>query len=151
MDWEVVLRQAVSPVLAAYLVFLALLVTHARGRVRAGRMRRRPGGAGIDPIPFDRAALARHLASTVAGGYPIFLGIILVFYLVLGDRTRSFVAEALLEGSALAVMVIPAFLLLSWVESEVRGRRSGRGSIIQIRGDPKGGTSVDPRQSGFDP
>jgi hypothetical protein len=62
----------------------------------------------------------------VAGGYLLFLLIVGVFYFVLGDHDERFLLQALREGSVLTfAIVVPAFLLISWLyERPARPRRS---------------------------
>ncbi|MBI4259703.1 MAG: hypothetical protein HY658_03960 [Actinobacteria bacterium] len=115
MDWELVLRQAVAPVLAAYLVVLGSLVATARAR-------RRPGPP---PGRLTGRVLARRVLATVAGGFGFFLLIIVVFYFVLGGEDPTLVADALLGGSVLALgIVLPAFLVLTVAEGWLRRRRA---------------------------
>jgi hypothetical protein len=108
-------------------VFLAFLLAHARSR-RAGRaptdLAPRAPRAPTQPAPRAPSwgTLLRYLAATAAGGYAFFLLIVVVFYFVLGGEPERFLSQALVEGSVLAFgMVIPAFLLFSWIAD--RGRR----------------------------
>jgi hypothetical protein len=126
-SWVDVLRHDVIPVASAYLVFLAFLVVHARSR-QPDRAPTEPAPrAGRAPTERDTRApswgtLLRYLAVTAAGGYAFFLLIVVVFYFVLGGEPERFLSQALVEGSVLAFgMVIPAFLLFSWIAD--RGRR----------------------------
>jgi hypothetical protein len=114
--WVDVLRHDVIPVASAYVVFLAFLVAYARSR-RDGRA---PTDSALRAPSWG--SLLRYLAVTAAGGYAFFLLIVVVFYFVLGGEPERFLSQALVEGSILAFgMVIPAFLLFSWIAD--RGRR----------------------------
>src|SRR5207249_7610774 len=67
----------------------------------------------------------RALGSLLAGGYLVFLMIVVVFYFVLGGKDRSLIWQALGQGSLLTFgMVLPAFVLLSWAQA--RARKSTR-------------------------
>jgi fatty acid desaturase len=116
--WVDVLRRDVLPVLAAWLVWVVLLASFRRRR-RHGRH------APANPSPPAGRAAFVALSSMAVGGYVLFLAIVVVFSFVLGDESGTLVVQALREGSALAfLIVVPAFLLLSWVEE--RWRRSAR-------------------------
>lgn len=127
--WDL-LRHDVIPVAAAYLVFLALMVTY---RVTVRREHRgswpRRERAGIRPAGGDRpawAGLIQFVVGTAAGGYVFFLCIVVVFYFALGGEDSGFIRQALVEGSILAFgFVVPVFLALSWV-SDRRSRRRTR-------------------------
>jgi len=106
-SWVDVLRHDVAPVLAAYLAYLGFLVAYARGGARR-RAQDRSSASWPD--------LIRYLLSMLVGGYLFFLLIVVVFYFVLGNEPRSFVTQALGQGSLLAFVIVgPAFLALSWV------------------------------------
>jgi hypothetical protein len=125
-----VLRQDVIPVASAYLVFLAILVVYRRSR-RAGWGPVRIPDA--HPIPAWRD-LVRYLAGMAVGGFLFFVLIVVVFYFILGNEDRSLIYQALAEGSLLAfVIVVPAFLLITWMA----GRSSGRGHRTVLRGGPR--------------
>src|SRR5881396_1133369 len=102
-DWLDVLRHDVAPVLSAFTVWVAILVSYRHSIRRGARDRLHPVGL--------RAFAA--LASMAVGGYLVFLAIVVVFYFVLGGETSSFIVQALREGSVLAFgMVVPVFLAL---------------------------------------
>ncbi|MGH2557059.1 MAG: DUF6256 family protein [Actinomycetota bacterium] len=153
--WDI-LRHDVIPVAAAFVVFLGLLVAYRRatrsprggtGRSSAGdRSGLGRGEAGAAP---GWGELLRYVAGMAAGGYLFFLAIVLVFYFVLGGEDRSFIRQALVEGSLLAFgLVVPAFLLFSRIEDlrsrgknegeEPRRRRGARRSGRPRRFRPKG-------------
>jgi Family of unknown function (DUF6256) len=111
-SWLDVLRHDVSPVLAAYLAYLGILVAHGR--------RRRERRHRSDESPARWPDLLRYLASTVAGGYLFFLVIVVVFYFILGSEPTSFLTQALGQGSLLTFgIVVPGFLGLSWIADRV--------------------------------
>jgi hypothetical protein len=106
-----VFRDAVVPVLSAYLV-LAGVVVHAVRHPQADPIRsgdRRAGGFRWRP----RLAL---IAVTVGGGYVVFLAIVLVFHVWLVGQHGA-MRSALKGGTFLAVVSAGAFVALSTVES----------------------------------
>jgi Family of unknown function (DUF6256) len=114
-----VLRQAVIPVVSAYLVFLAILVTYRQSRREGRDGRRVPEAHG----PPAWRHLIRYVTAMAVGGYLFFVLIVVVFYFVLGNEARSLIYQALAEGSLLTFgMVVPAFLLMTWI-AERRSRR----------------------------
>jgi hypothetical protein len=122
--WLDIVRHDIIPVASAFLVFVALLVAYHRAR-RGGRgtqLRVRVTALGPDP---GWPHLLRYLAGTMVGGYLFFLAIVVVFYFVLGDEEVSLITEAVLGGSALALLIVgPAFFLFSWLADSLRrGRR----------------------------
>jgi UDP-N-acetylmuramyl pentapeptide phosphotransferase/UDP-N-acetylglucosamine-1-phosphate transferase len=124
LTWVDILRQDVAPVLGAYLAFLAFLVAYRRCRVP------RTGGRRADepqPPPTWRH-LVGYLAVTIGGGYVFFLGIVVLFYFVLGNEDAGLITQALGEGSLLLfVLVVPSFLLLSWFDDRRSRRAPWRG------------------------
>jgi hypothetical protein len=127
--WDV-LRHDVIPVAAAFVVFLGLLVAYRRATrsPRGGTGRSSAGdrnGLGRGAAPGWRE-LFRYVAGMAAGGYLFFLAIVVVFYFVLGGEDRSFIRQALVEGSLLAFgLVVPAFLLFSRID-DMRSHREER-------------------------
>ena len=97
---------------SAYAVFVAI-VLYARRRAVP-----RPGSRG--PIPDGGGrGLLRHVLITVAGGYVMFIAIVLVFHVwVVGERDT--LRSAAWGGAFLAACAVPSFLLLSWIERRVR-------------------------------
>jgi len=97
-----VFRDAVVPVLSAYLL-LAGVVLYAARHPDAGR-----------PIASEVPIRQRLqlIALTIGGGYPCFLLIVLVFHVwLVGDRGAMH--SALRGGTFLAVVAAAAFTLLS--------------------------------------
>ena len=133
--WDVV-RHDVLPVASAYLAFLALLVISRRASSRPRRSAR-PSHTGSEPRGI--VALTRYLAGMIVGGYVVFLVIVVVFYLLLGGESSVFVGHALAGAAWLGFgVVLPAFLLLSWLADLMNGavgcppdprqrRRGGKG------------------------
>ena len=114
-------REVVAPVLTGYLVVLGMLLSYRRvllrGEARALRAR---------PAPAGWRSLAGHVVGTAAGGYAFFLLLVVVFYFVLGGHSTTLVTDALVEGTLLTfAVVVPTFLLLSWVDERLRRRKAG--------------------------
>lgn len=110
-----VLRQAVAPVAAAYLVLLVAIWYGVRHPAP------RPGRSA--PVTSGTIVpLLRHIGSLALGGYVALLAIVLVFG-VLIVRADSSLAGASSGGLFLLAVAVPVFVLLSWVD----GRRPGRG------------------------
>ena len=112
-------REVVAPVLTGYLVVLGMLAAYRRALVRGETqaLRARPAAAGW-------RSLAGHVIGTAAGGYAFFLLLVAVFYFVLGRHSTTLVTDPLVEGSLLTfAVVVPTFLLLSWVDGRLRRRR----------------------------
>jgi Family of unknown function (DUF6256) len=110
--------RVVAPLVAAFVLFLAILAVSIR-RPHAAEVRDR-----------GRGAFLRRVVATVGGGYVAFLVIVLVFHRMLAAQ-RDVMCHAVPAGAALAFAVaLPAFVLLSWVEWAVRRSiakpRSGR-------------------------
>jgi hypothetical protein len=96
-----VLRAVLPPLLLAYALFL-VLVLRARRRPEP---RPRTGSAWLGP---HRDGLIRHVAVTVAGGYAVFVGIVIVFHSWLAAEADA-LRSALVEGSILAMAVFGLF------------------------------------------
>lgn len=103
----------VAPLVAAYLLFLGIVACSVR----------RPQAPRREAVADrGRGRMLRRLLPTVVGGYAVFLLIVLVFHFVIAGE-RGAMTSALTGGSLLAIgVVIPAFVLLSWIENGLRGR-----------------------------
>jgi len=103
-------RRIVPPLVAALVVFLAM--------VRAAM--RSPARAAASPPAAGWRDFARYLAVTVISGYAVFLAIVLVFHVVLA-RDHGALVNAAWGGVALLAIALPLFVLTEWF-----ARRSGR-------------------------
>jgi hypothetical protein len=125
-----ILRRDVAPVASAYALILMLFAWYRRSRRRTPHPHRPPRIPGTAPRTARSpgfGVLVRHLAATVLGGYAVFLAIVVVFYFVLGGESRTFIDQALREGSILAfLMAFPALLLLGRIEMGRSGRAKAR-------------------------
>jgi hypothetical protein len=110
------LRQVVAPVLAAYLLCVALALFAARSSTR------RPSHVPTELTRYGLTGLVRYLAVLEVGGYVTLLVVITVFsVLIVGDREALW--SATWGGAFLLLIATPVFVALSWARGR-RGRRS---------------------------
>lgn len=121
LDVGRLIRQDVVPLTVVYVLFLVAMARHLRARRRGPVAVRRPRG------PVDVGRLARHLAITAAGGYVVFLAVILLFYVVLGASTHEFAAKAAVRGGLLAVVAVLLLLGIAAVGGAARSPRRDPG------------------------
>jgi hypothetical protein len=122
LDPSQFLRQVAVPLGLAYAGLVVVLVIYGRAH-RMGKT------AALDAHPGrDRPHTAqRELLLTVAGGYGAFLCVTLGYYALVARQTSSFVFQAVTGGAFMAfVIVLPGFVLLSWVEQVLIPRLRGR-------------------------
>lgn len=116
LDVGRLIRQDVVPLTVVYVLFLLAMARH----VRAGRRSPVPSRGPRRPIEVGR--LARHLVTTAARGYLVFLAILLLFYVALGASTPDFAAKAALRGGLLAAVAVLLFLAIASVHRRVASR-----------------------------
>jgi uncharacterized protein DUF6256 len=105
----------VAPLVAAFVLFLGMLAASV-GRRRTTSTRR----------PHGSRSFLRRIVVTASGGYVAFLVIVLVFHRMLAGQ-RDVVGQAVSAGAVLAFAIaLPAFVLLSCLESALRRRRGWR-------------------------
>lgn len=95
------LEAVLPPVIIAYCLFLLMVRSTLRRPV--ARPSTRSWWLGE-----RRDGLVRHLIATTAGGYAVFLGIVIVFHAWLGSE-RGAITSALIGGTGLAVAVLGVF------------------------------------------
>jgi hypothetical protein len=95
------LEAVLPPVITAYGVFVLMVLLTQRKPV--ARPSRRSWWLGE-----RRRGLVRHLIATTAGGYAVFLAIVVVFHTWLGSE-RGAITSALIGGTGLAVAVLGLF------------------------------------------
>ena len=100
----------VAPLGLGYVGFVVMLVVYSRsgGREREGHRR-----------PLAWSALLKHLVSTSAAGYLIFLAIVLVFSFMFADEARA-IRQALTGGALLGLIALVGLAFLGWVEARMR-------------------------------
>jgi hypothetical protein len=103
-------RRIIPPLVTTFVVFLLLVRYHVRHAETMGPTSPR----------FPWPAFIRYLAATAAGGYGMFLAIVLVFHVWLARDNAAF-RSALAGGAALLAIVLPAFVLAELIAR----RRSG--------------------------
>lgn len=99
-----ILREVVPPLLALYVLVVAMLAS-----LRRGWPPRRVGRS------------LREVAATIALGYGCFLLIVLVF-MTLATGDESALPAAVREGAALVAIALPGFIVLSAIDGLVRRR-----------------------------
>ena len=122
LDPSQFVRQVVVPLGTAYAGLVVALVIYGR-ELRQGRT------ASVEPpSQTDGPGGAwRALVVTVSGGYAVFLAITLGYYAFVAKQTSSFVFQAITGGAFMAfVIVLPGFVLLSWVDQRLAERRAGQ-------------------------
>ncbi|HLA92970.1 MAG TPA: DUF6256 family protein [Actinomycetota bacterium] len=103
------IRTAAIVIASSYALFVCMVVVTVRRPVP------RPSGRGGPSPP----GLVRRVAVTVAGGYLVFLLVVLVFHVwVAGERGA--LLSAVRGGVPLTGVAVAAFALLSWVECRAR-------------------------------
>jgi hypothetical protein len=118
------LRHDIVPVLTGYVVFLAIVASYWLHR-RAGKPTLARGGGtatggATDEHRYAWRPLARYLAGLFVGGYAFFLSVVVIFYFVIGERSRTFISQALGQGSVFTFgIVLPAFMVLSFAEDGI--------------------------------
>jgi hypothetical protein len=109
--------RVVAPLVAAFLLFLGII---------ASSIRRPEAPAEVAVAGRSRIGRLRRLLSSAVGGYVVFLLIVLVFHVIIAGQ-REAMSSAITGGALLAFVVsIPAFVLLSRIESGLRRRGAGR-------------------------
>jgi Family of unknown function (DUF6256) len=122
-------RQALVPMAAGYLILMSALGLGLRRLYRPPGV---PSASGTQPDearatrpdPGQRigwAALARHVAGTVVGGYLLLMAVVVAYYSGVARVGSGFV-ESVVTGTALLLgLAAPVFAALSWL-AERRGR-----------------------------
>ena len=104
--------QVIAPTVVAFGLFVAALWFGSRTPT--------PRTPVSDPPETvdDWVRLVRFLGATAVGGFVVFLGLILIFYLALGGQGPGFVADALGSGAMLALaVVVPSFLAMEGIRA----------------------------------
>ena|SRR5918992_3702513 len=113
------LEAVLPPLITAYGVFVLMVLLAQRTTAS------RPSGRSWR-LGDRRHGVVRHLIVTTAGGYVVFLGIVVVFHAWLGSE-RGAIESALIGGTGLAIVVLLAFVGLTrvpWTRRLREGQRS---------------------------
>jgi hypothetical protein len=93
--------ETVLPVIVAYVLFVLMVLSARRQPVA----RPRSGTWWLGP---RRRGIVRHLAATTAGGYVVFIAIVVTFHAWLGAEPDA-IGSAVVEGTLLALAVFVLF------------------------------------------
>jgi UDP-N-acetylmuramyl pentapeptide phosphotransferase/UDP-N-acetylglucosamine-1-phosphate transferase len=122
LDPSQFLRQAAVPLGLAYAGLVFVLMVYGRAH-RSGNT----AASDAHPRPDGPDTARRQLVVTVGGGYVVFLAVTLGYYSFVARQTSSFVFQAVTGGAFMAfVIVLPGFVLLSWIEEVLLPRLHGR-------------------------
>ena len=110
------LRAVLPPLIAAYVIFVLMVLSARRRPVARPR-------AGAAWLGRRRRGFIRYLAASTAGGYVVFLAIVAIFHAWLGEE-RDAIESALVEGALLALAVLALFAVSARLLRD-RTRRPG--------------------------
>ncbi len=120
-----VIRQALIPMVAFYLILMAalglgLLSLYRRGTGQASGPQRGPAGARAAARGW--AALTRHVAGTVIGGYLLLLAVVTAYYYGIARVGGAFLYGAVTGAALLIGLTMPVFAALSWLSTRAHRR-----------------------------
>lgn len=126
---SLVIRQALVPMAAFYLILMAalglgLLSLHRRGGSQAAGPER--GQAANGGPSRGWAALTRHVLSTAIGGYLLLMAVVAAYYYGVARVGGAFLSSAATGTALLIGLTMPVFAAASWISSRVHGRRGKR-------------------------
>ena len=121
-----VMRQAVVPMAAFYLILMAalglgLLAQYRRGAGQASGPR--GGPAAVPGAPRGWAALARHVLGIAIGGYLLLLAVVAAYYYGIARVGGDFLSSAVTGPALLIGLSLPVFTAVSWISVRAHGRR----------------------------
>jgi hypothetical protein len=129
-------RQALIPMAAGYLILMPTLALGLRRLYRPPATQPSPepspgpsSEASPGPGPADsgrrsgRAALARHVGSTVIGGYLLLMAVVVAYYYAVARVGPAFLESAATGTALLIGLAAPVFAAASWLTGR-RGRAS---------------------------
>ena len=116
-----VIRQALVPMAAFYLILmaalgLALLHLHRRGAGQAS------GPAVVPGAPRGWAAFTRQLLATAIGGYVLLLAVVTAYYYGIARVGGTFLYSAVTGPALLIGLTLPAFAAITWVSARAHSR-----------------------------
>jgi hypothetical protein len=124
---SLVIRQALVPMAAFYLILMAalglgLLGLRRRGESQAAAGPER-GQAATGGPPRGWAALTRHVLSTVIGGYLLLMAVVAAYYYGVARVGGAFLSSAVTGTALLIGLTVPVFAAASWISRRVPGWR----------------------------
>jgi uncharacterized protein DUF6256 len=116
-----VIRQALVPMAAFYLILMAalglgLLSLHRRGAGQAS------GPAAAPGAPRGWAALTRHVLGTTIGGYLLLQAVVVAYYYGVARVGGAFLYGAVTGTALLIGLAMPVFAAASWISGRTHGR-----------------------------
>ncbi len=131
-----VIRQALVPMTAFYLILMAALGLGLLRWRRSAAGAAPPGGspglaATTAGAARGRVAMARQVLTTVVGGYLLLMVVVVVYYYAIARVGGAFLQSAVTGAALLIGLALPVFAAASWVSL----RRHGRDSAVP--GDPR--------------
>ena len=125
------IRQALVPMLAGYLLIMATLGFGLRRlrRSTADSQHERRLSVGAPDGPGSAAgsrrgwlALARHVAGTTVGGYLLLMAVVLIYYYGVARVGGDFIKSAFTGTAMLIVIALPLWGTASWLTERHRER-----------------------------
>jgi Family of unknown function (DUF6256)/Family of unknown function (DUF6186) len=122
-------RQALVPMAAGYLILMSALALGLRHLYRSRAVQ---AGSGPPPGPSPagsgrrsgRAALARQVTGTVAGGYLLLMAVVVAYYYAVARVGPGFLESAVTGTALLIGLAAPVFVAASWLAGRLwRGGR----------------------------
>ena len=135
------IREALVPMAAFYLIFMAalglgLLGLRRRGTGPVAETGGPPGGHDTVPAaPRGWPALIRHMLGTAIGGYLLLIAVSAGYYYGIAREGGDFLYSVVTGPALLIGLTMPVFATASWVSERTRHRR---GKPPGGRGKPRG-------------
>lgn len=116
-----VIRQALVPMAAFYLILMAALGLGLAGLHRRGAGQA-SGLAAVPGVPRGWAALIRHVLATTIGGYLMLMAVVAVYYYGIARVDGAFLYSAVTGTALLIGLTMPIFAAVSWISGRAHGR-----------------------------
>jgi hypothetical protein len=118
-----VIRQALVPMAAFYLILMAVLGLGLLGLRRRGAGQA-SGPAAVPGAPRGWAAFTRHLLATAIGGYLLLLAVVGAYYYGIARVGGAFLHSAVTGPALLIGLTMPVFAAITWISA--RAHRHGK-------------------------
>ena len=127
------IRQALVPMLAGYLVIMMALGFGLHRLLRPGAGDRHEPGLAAEQSAGPRAAagsrrgwllLARHVAGTAVGGYLLLMAVVIAYYYGVARVASDFIKSAFTGTAMLIGIALPLWGAASWLTERRRQRDS---------------------------